>query len=260
MIPAVESGQASDAGRATVAGQAFDAAPFAQARYDAATHAYAVQWAEPRKIRRIEVEFEANAVLPGADSVRLQYWCQSWDGRPDPIQVETGVAGAGWTAVDDWTNGRWKDADTRVDVGGNRWTYSFAPTGEKEFKDIGQPGVAYRKTLKVRLLAEKSLPKPHRFRAFTDAVCRPLGVRILWGKPAAAGLRVDGENAGRLEVYNGSVRAVRPLGDGRRDCRRRHALGVAGRHARRHRSRSAHGRRSERRALRPDGRYRPLPA
>jgi hypothetical protein len=213
-LSAAEAGQGSEPASATVAGNAFDAAPFAQARYDADAHAYTVRWDEPRKIRRLEVEFETEAVLPAAGAVRVQYWCGAWDGRADPIQAERGVAGAGWTAVDDWTNGRWKDADTRVEQSGNRWSYRFAPTAAKEFKDLGQPGVAYRKTLKIRLLAEKSLPKPRRFRAFTDAVCRPLGARILWGTPATAALRVDGENAGHLEVYNGSVRALRPLGPG----------------------------------------------
>jgi hypothetical protein len=199
-------------GQENAAGDAFDAAPFAQARYDPGAHTYTLQWDEPRKVRRIEVEFDADAALPAAGSVRVQYWRGAWDGRPDPIQSERGVAGAGWAAVDDWTNGRWKDADTRVEQSGNRWNYRFASTGEREFKDLGQPGVAYRKTLKIRLLTERSLPKPRRFRALTDAIYRPLSVRILWGQPAAAALRVDGGNAGRLEAYNGSIRAVRPLG------------------------------------------------
>ena len=145
--------------------------------------------------------------------MRVQYWCQTWDGKPDPIEAEAGASRAGWARTDDWANGRWQDADTRVQVDEKRWIYTFALSGEKEFKDIGQPGVGYRKTLKVRLLAEWSLPKPRQFCVFTGAVYRPLTVRILWDKPAVSSLQVDGENAGWLEVYNGLVRAVRSYGN-----------------------------------------------
>lgn len=198
---------------ASPAGAPFDAAPFAVAVGQKAGKAYSVTWGEPRKIRRLEIEFDRDTAIPAAEKLRVQYWHKAWDGKPDPIQAETGVARAGWTAVDDWTNGEWKDADTRVQLDGQRWICTFAPSGEKEFKGLGQPGVSYRKTLKVRVVSEQALPKPRRFRAVTDAVCRPLTVRILSGPPAVAGLRAGGENRGRLDVYNGSVRAVRPYLD-----------------------------------------------
>ena len=192
---------------------AFDAAPFAASVIQEAGKSYGVCWSEPRKIRRLEVEFERDAVLPAADTGGVQYWYRNWDGHPDPVRVETGAGHAGWTKVDDWFNGQWKDADARVQVDGKRWIFTFAPTGEKEFQNLGNPGVAYRKTLKIRVLAKGVLPKPKRFQAFTDAECRPLTVRILWDQPAVAGLRVNGPNAGWLQVYNGSVVAVRPYGD-----------------------------------------------
>lgn len=201
------------AGGASQAGEPFDAAPFAAAAADESGKSYGLTWGEPRKIRGAEVEFDQDAPLPAAAALRVQYWHKAWNGKADPIQAETGVAAAGWTAVDDWTNGQWKDADARIGVEGRRWTFTFAPTGAKEFRDLGQPGVSYRKTLKIRVLAEQALPKLRRFRALTDSVYRPLRVRILFGEPAAAALRVGGENPGRLEVYNGSVRAVRPCGE-----------------------------------------------
>lgn len=196
-------------------GEAFDAAPFAATVLEEPGSSYGVSWGEPRKVRRLEIEFDPGAAFPPAEKLRVQYWHKTWDGRPDPIQAETGVARAGWTPTDDWTNGAWKEADARVRMDGQRWSCEFAPTGEREFKGLGQPGVSYRKTLKIRVVADQGLPRVRRFRALTDAVCRPLTVRIVWGQPAAPGLRFEGGNPGRFEIFNGTVRAVRPHQDPR---------------------------------------------
>ena len=88
-------GLGSEARTAIVAGGAFDAAPFGEARYDAANRTYEVQWGEPRKIRRIEVAFARESHLPAIDKVRVQYWHRVWDGKPDPVLPETGACRAG---------------------------------------------------------------------------------------------------------------------------------------------------------------------
>ena len=95
LVPHVGFGQGGEARNAVVPGGAFDAAPFGQARYDAESRTYAVQWGEPRKIRRIAVEFAQDSHLPAADKVRVQYWHRVWDGKPDPILPETGACRAG---------------------------------------------------------------------------------------------------------------------------------------------------------------------
>jgi hypothetical protein len=193
-------------------GAAFDAAPFGYAIHEADGKVHGVRWAQPRKVRRLVVEFPADAALPAAEKVGVQYWHNSWDGRPDPILAETAAGGEGWVAMDDWSNGKWKDADTRVQVDGRRWTITFAPTGEKEFKDLGnKPGVAYRKTLKIRLAADEPLPKPARLAAFTDSVCKPVKVRILFGTPAEPAIKLDGTETGHLEAFNGSITTVRAI-------------------------------------------------
>ncbi len=194
-------------------GSAFDAAPFGFAIREADGRGYGVRWGEPRKIRRVVVEFDGAA--PPADKVRLQYWHSTWNGRPDPILAEHGAGGVGWAATDDWTNGRWKDADTRLQADGTRWMFTFAPTGETEFEKLGHPGVAYRRTLKVRLISDVPLSRPKRLQTFTDAVCRPLTVRIRWGHPAPGGIpEPDGDDPCRLEAYNGAVVAVRAIPGG----------------------------------------------
>jgi hypothetical protein len=191
------------------AGDAFDAVPFGFAD-DAGPNAWGVRWAEPRKIRRVVVEFDGQTKTPSPDKVRLEYWHASWDAKPEPIQSEKGAGGVGWERMDDWTNGQWKQADTRLDVRERTWTFTFAPTGEKEFP-ASAPGVTYRKTLKLRLVADGDLPRPMRLAAFTDAVYEPLTVRVLFGKPANPAIHVDDVETGHLGVFNGTVSAVRPV-------------------------------------------------
>ena len=70
-------------------GDSFDAAPFAVRVEQEAGKSYGVCWGEPRKIRRVEAEFEPGAALPAAETLRVQYWHHGWNGartrsRPRP--------------------------------------------------------------------------------------------------------------------------------------------------------------------------------
>lgn len=64
----------------------------------------------------------------------------------------------------------------------------------------------------MRLASDEALPPIAHFLALTDAIVKPLTVRISFGKPAEA-IAVGGDEAGRLEVFNGSLGAIRPLPD-----------------------------------------------
>ncbi len=190
--------------------EAFNAAPFGIADDSADGRAYGFRWGQDRKIRRVVVEFAEKDELPDPKTVRLQYWLGCWKGNVDEIVAEAPIA-RGWLPMDDWTNGKWQDADARLQIDGRRWTFTFAPSGEKEFADLGGPGVGYRKTLKIRLAADRPLPKPEVFQALTDSVVRPLTARILWGRPAAPGIKIGDNDQCSVEVFNGTVKAVRPL-------------------------------------------------
>ncbi|MBI4580515.1 MAG: hypothetical protein HY718_12480, partial [Planctomycetes bacterium] len=213
IVATVGSARAQDG--TSAASGAFDAAPFGFSERSAGGKAYGVRWAEPRKVRRLAVEFAADATVPPTESLKVQYWHRHWNGRPDPIATEVAAGGEGWAAMDDWTNGEWKTAETQVQADGKSLVFTFAPTSVKEIKEAGDQPVSYRKTIKLRLVSEQELPRPVRFQAFTDAVCQPLTVRILWGKPAEASIRTDSDDPCRLEVFNGSVVAVRPVKDGK---------------------------------------------
>ncbi len=191
--------------------QLLDAAPFSLFTADKDGKTFSLRWGEPRKIRKVVVDLQQNTDIPGPDKIRLQYWHKSWNGRPDPILSESGAGGEGWTEIDDWSNGQWKDADINLFTEGKKLIITFNPTEAKEFSDIGQNGVGYRKTLKIRLISDLSINKPIRIQAFTDAVCRELTIRILLGKPAESSVKISGDDEGNLEVFNGSIINLRAV-------------------------------------------------
>ncbi len=187
-------------------GAAFDIAPFGFRTTDG------IRWTEPRKIRRVVVEFDAGEVPPA--SLALQYWHRVWNGKADPVQVERGAGGVGWDAMDDWTNGRWITARGDAKRTANTCEFTFAPTSGEELRDFKGDGVTYRKTLAIRIAGPQDVPAPSRFRVYTDSVCKPLRVRLQFGAPRAGAPKADGQELGRLEVYNGRVMNVRSVGNG----------------------------------------------
>jgi len=156
----------------------------------------------------MSVEFGTADTPAQAADVRVQYWHRHWNGLADPPPAEVNPCAEGWQKVADWTNGQWKDADTRTVKDGSRWTFTFAPTDEKEFPRLGGPGVEFRKTLKLRLHADSKLPPIKRVSALTDSAIEPMAVRILWDAPALGSLAFEGEEELHLEVYNGEILGV----------------------------------------------------
>jgi len=195
-------------------GAPFDIAPFGLREAEADGTAYVLRWAEPRKIRRVVVEFEAGQVLPEQTPIRVQYWHRVWDGRADPLIVERGAGDVGWDAMDDWTNGRWVTPGTQVRKAAHGYEFTFAPTSTDEIPNLKGEGVSYRKTLALRVCPDKGMPSPSRLRVYTDSVCKSLRVRIQFGKPQEAAFETGGQESGRLEVFNGRVTVVRPIQDG----------------------------------------------
>lgn len=186
-------------------GAPFDIAPFGFRTVDANDAACGIRWAEPRKVRRVVVEFEEGQVPSNPAAVTLQYWRRVWNGKADPLIVERGAGGVGWDAMDDWTNGRWIAARGRVERVEKGLEFTFAPTGQEEIPDMRGEGVSYRKTLAIRIRGDAGTPAVSRFRVYTDSVCRPLKVRIQLGPRGKAAAT----ESGRLEVFNGQVTSIR---------------------------------------------------
>jgi len=171
-----------------------------------------VRWAEPRKVRRVIVEFAGGQALPDPCEVTLQYRHRTWDGQADPVLMERGAGGVGWDAMDDWTNGTWITAKTSVQVDGKRWTFTILPITSEEIKGVKGPGVGYRKTLWIRLNAKQPLPACDKIQVLTESTYHLLPVRVQFGEPGASEFKSEGTEAGRIEVYNGFLRPTSERG------------------------------------------------
>lgn len=183
---------------------AFDAVPFGEAAFSSDAREYVVSWEESRKLRSVEVSFPAG-FAPRAGALRLAYWVGTWDGERDPVRSEQDVGRAGWQAVDDWTKGRWQEAATTEEPTSSGRVFRFLPTAAPEFPNLKGPGVAFRRTLKLKLVSEIPLPPDIRIRAFTDSVEQTVEARILFGEPALKVFRPSEPEAIRLEVHNGKL-------------------------------------------------------
>ncbi len=188
-----------------------DIAPFGFRTSEEDGTAHGIRWAEPRKIRSVAVEFADNQPLPDSSLISLQYWHRVWDGKADPIVVERSAGGVGWDSMDDWTNGRWIDAEAHIDKVGRGYAFTFAPISAAEIKNLRGDGVTYRKTLWIRLRSKDPFPAPRRFRVYTESVYKPLTVRIHFDRPRDARFEQPETETGHLEVFNGCATAVRSL-------------------------------------------------
>lgn len=193
----------------------FDAAPFGEKFTEGEGRIIGIRWDEPRKIRQLVVTFEDRLGPEIGDRLGVEYWHRNWNGKADPVPSELDAGQTGWAHIDDWTNGDWRQALIKPQVGDRTVVIQFTPTGPDEgYEHPEVPGVVYRKTLKMRLRSETALPAIQRLEAITEAVCRPLTFRLSFGKPADAGIAAAAERRGRLEAYNGSVGSIGRSDDG----------------------------------------------
>jgi hypothetical protein len=188
-----------------------DIAPFGFAVSEKDGTGHGIRWAEPRKIRRVAVELPDDQSLPEPSRIELQYWHRIWDGKADPILVERSAGGVGWDSMDDWTNGRWINAKTHIEIIENTYVFTFAPVSSSELENLQGDGVNYRKTLWIRIHSKDTFPAPRRFRVYTESVYKPLTVRIHFGQQREAAFKPRDAETGCLEVFNGYVTAVRSL-------------------------------------------------
>ncbi|MEP0842046.1 MAG: hypothetical protein HRF43_04965 [Phycisphaerae bacterium] len=191
-------------------GDPVDVAPFGQVMsWEADGKDQGILWEDARDIFRVVVVFEGGSPPPNPGAVRLEYWQSGWPQRRIPRDQPSGAGGSGWLDIGDWYNGRWRPADTKLEVSGSTFAFSFNPLNIKEFPNIKDFPAAYRTTLKLRIVGEAALPRIERFQAFTDSVYKPLAFEVEWGGTAKEAQAWDG----RLEVFNGRLEGVEPLAE-----------------------------------------------
>ena len=158
-------------------------------------------WEEPRNIFEVVVKSSKPGQISNA---KLQYWQRYWPQKPLPEgEVEGGSSG--WLPQDDWFNGQWKDADTKMKIEGNNVIYNFNPVNAKEFTKVASD-VVYRRSLKIRLLFEDKAPDIQQVEVYTNSMWKETEVKIEWVNNSAE------ENwQGHFEIYNGELENIEAL-------------------------------------------------
>ncbi len=162
-----------------------------------------LHWEEPRDIYKVVVKTDSPSKLVER---KLQYWQNHWPRQRVPKGEVVG-GGSGWTAVDDWFNGQWRDADARVEVKGDRVVYTFNPINALEFPEE-EFEADYRRSVKVRVPVEKGDPEIQAIEVFSNSSWRKQLVKLEWGDGFS-----DKPFQGHFEVYNGTLEGIEALSD-----------------------------------------------
>ncbi len=176
-----------------------DIAPFAQRAVN--NGAIVLRWEEPRDIFRVEIEPAPGRLPPSRRKVIVRYWQDKWPKlRRTEADVTAGrICWAAWKGEDDWFNGQWRAADARLRVLGRRLIVTFAPLARREFPEMQEYSVTYRRTLKL------SIEMPHAceatIRVFTTSKVAERTVAIELG----CGIKPRPRWDGSVEVYNGTL-------------------------------------------------------
>ena len=191
-------------------GCAFDIAPFGFRMADATAPPMAIRWAEPRKVRRVVVEFDEGQTL--RIPPRFGFNTGTGSGTARPI-LWSSSGGPAVSAGMRWTTGRTAGGSRprAMSSGPNGYEFTFAPTSSDEIPKFGGEGVSYRKTLAVR----RALTVTCRAVAFpgvyTDSVMQAAAVRSPVRLAAGSSLPEGRAESAGWRCSTAQVTAVRPI-------------------------------------------------
>jgi hypothetical protein len=157
-----------------------------------------VEWREERDVQRIHLSFQDP---PPAD-LKIEYWFHTWPAPPPEMpNIED--------QVDDPWQGQWLRADTEGGCHDLDCDFTFRPLATTE-NPLGKnlPGVRYRRTLKLRLAGDANLPPVIGFEVYSDAVEKPMTLRVALGQGDPKALHWTGS----VEIDNGRLISTKPMG------------------------------------------------
>ncbi|MEM3745840.1 MAG: hypothetical protein QW323_05025, partial [Candidatus Bathyarchaeia archaeon] len=162
-----------------------------------------VLWDDPRDICAIIMRFSRTPTDLNKEDFKVQYWQSNW---PKFRFEQVGAGFSGWLPIDDLYNGQWKDAEFDLNVEGDSLIFTFKPL-TKEFPELTDYNVEYRRTLKIRVLSLKDLPEIKSFEVYSDSTWKLAEFSVEWGCGS------DRERVwdGFIEVFNGELKDLRPL-------------------------------------------------
>lgn len=157
-----------------------------------------LEWREERDVHRIHLQFEGAA----PKGIRIQYWFHTWPAQPPEMPTIE-------DQVDDPWQGKWLTAETEGECKAAECDFTFRPLSTSDNPHAKNlPGVRYRRTLKLRLASEANLPPVVGFNVFSDAVEKPLSLRIALGHGDPTPLPWTGS----IEIANGRLISTKPMG------------------------------------------------
>ncbi len=159
-----------------------------------------LEWREERDVYEVRLQFAGQA----PSGLAIEYWFHTWPAPPPEMPTIE-------DQVDDPYQGRWLTAETSGGCQRSTCEFNFRPLGAAEnplAKNL--PGVPYRRTLKVRVVGQSELPALTAFSAYSDAIEKPLKIRIELGRGDAEP-RVWKTS---IDVDNGGVVSAQAVGCG----------------------------------------------
>ena len=158
-------------------------------------YVFGLQWAEERDIEILRMRFSA-AFVNG--KLSLQYWYQNWPYPPPSMPTIE-------DPVDDPWQGQWLTAAAKISCAGAECEVSFLPLAvEENPRAKNLPGLHYRRTLKIRLVADRQPPPIQKIQVYSQSVQKTTRVRLELG----AGVVDPSVWEGELIAYNGTVSRV----------------------------------------------------
>ena len=155
-----------------------------------------VEWREERDVNEIRVRFSGRA----PEGIAIEYWFHTWPFSPPQMpSIED--------PVDDRWQGKWLTASVEPLCRESECVYRFAPLSEAENPNAAhQPGLSYRRTLKIRLRAPGPLPPIEALQAFSGTTEKQAKVRVCLGFREKEAV----EWTGSMRVHNGRLQAIEP--------------------------------------------------
>ena len=155
-----------------------------------------ITWLEERDIKDIQIQFEKQSEPV---KVKVQYWFRVWPVPPPSMPTIE-------DKLDDIYQGKWLTAETNSSIQEGVCKITFNPLKVSENPNAKNlPGVTYRRTMKMRLVFDSSVPSIQSLKIHSESTLKPLTFRVEFG--------VDGPIsylAGHLEIFNGSITGVKP--------------------------------------------------
>ncbi len=147
-----------------------------------------VEWDEERDIREIRVRYAGKP----PSGVSVEYWFKNWPYEPPQMPSFE-------DPMDDPWQGKWVRASASENCDASECTYRLEPiTNAENDHAKNLPGVAYRRTLKVRLVYAQVAPAIEWIRIYSGSEQRLVK------------LRVEVHGGGKAFVYNGILRSAQP--------------------------------------------------